>query len=134
MESRNELTESYHCTVRQPTECRPSVILSIQISVVPASGEKLTWFSPWCEESALIFPASFLVVEEYKSWMVGRGAIMIFFSAVLTVRCSVSLSYFVATLSQTDQCVHDGFYDSGYRQYVCSCCRKYILCGAFLEM
>ena len=43
---------------------------------------------PGCEGSAVIFPARFLTLEVYRSWMVGRLALMIF-SADLTVRWSL---------------------------------------------
>lgn len=48
----------------------------------------------------MIFPDSFLVPEEYKSWRVGREAPMIS-SAVLTVQYSLFLSCFVATADHT---------------------------------
>ena len=47
-----------------------------------------------CEESVMIFFACFLIVEEYNSWRVGRGA-------AFTVRCSLFLSCFVAVPNQT---------------------------------
>uniref|UniRef100_A0AAY4A8Y6 Uncharacterized protein n=1 Tax=Denticeps clupeoides TaxID=299321 RepID=A0AAY4A8Y6_9TELE len=49
----------------------------------------------WCEGSEMIFPALFLDLERYRSWMEGRGAPVIL-SAVRTVRCSLILSLLVA--------------------------------------
>src|SRR4029434_4885796 len=51
-------------------------------------GRCLNRLCPGCEGSAVIFPARFLTLEVYRSWMVGRLAPMIF-SADLTVRWSL---------------------------------------------
>ena len=48
----------------------------------------------------MIFPARFLALEVYRSWMVGRSAPIIL-SADLTVRCSLFLSSLVAEPNQT---------------------------------
>ena len=53
----------------------------------------------------MIFPARFLTLEVYRSWMVGRLAPMIF-SADLTVRWSLFLSSLVADPNQTVIEVH----------------------------
>ena len=53
----------------------------------------------------MIFPARFLTLEVYRSWMVGRLALMIF-SADLTVRWSLFLSSLVADPNQTVIEVH----------------------------
>src|SRR4029434_4080833 len=48
----------------------------------------------------MIFPARFLVLDVYRSWMVGRSAPIII-SADLTVRCNLFLSSLVAKPNQT---------------------------------
>src|SRR4029434_608436 len=63
-------------------------------------GRSLKSLCPGCEGSAVIFPARFLTLEVYRSWMVGRLAPMIF-SADLTVRWSLFLSSLVADPNQT---------------------------------
>src|SRR4029434_3659117 len=63
-------------------------------------GRSLNNLCPGCEGSAVIFPARFLTLEVYRSWMVGRLAPMIF-SADLTVRWSLFLSSLVADPNQT---------------------------------
>src|SRR4029434_878228 len=55
---------------------------------------------PGCEGSAMIFPARFLALDVYRSWMVGRSAPIIL-SADLTVRCNLFLSSLVAEPNQT---------------------------------
>ena len=48
----------------------------------------------------MIFPARFLALDVYRSWMVGRSAPIIL-SADLTVRCNLFLSSLVAEPNQT---------------------------------
>ena len=52
-----------------------------------------------------MFPALFRVLEQYRSWIEGRGA-PIMCSAVLTVRCSLDLSFLVGAPNQTVMEVH----------------------------
>ena len=72
----------------------------VQTSVAPARGEELEQIMSMCEGSAMIFPARFLALEVYRSWMVGRSAPIII-SAVLTVHYSLFLSSLVADPNQT---------------------------------
>src|SRR4029434_3283657 len=74
-------------------------------------GRSLNNLCPGCEGSAMIFPARFLTLEVYRSWMVGRLAPMIF-SADLTERWSCFLSSLVADPNQTVIEVHR-LYDCG---------------------
>src|SRR4029434_4640583 len=63
-------------------------------------GRSLNRLCPGCEGSAVIFPARFLTLEVYRSWMVGRSAPIIL-SADLTVRFNLFLSSLVAKPNQT---------------------------------
>src|SRR4029434_8413531 len=68
-------------------------------------GRSLNNLCPGCEGSAVIFPARFLTLEVYRSWMVGRLAQMSF-SEDLTDRWSLFLSSLVADPNQTVIEVH----------------------------
>src|SRR4029434_2476044 len=77
-----------------------------------SEGRSLNSLCPGCEGSAVIFPARFLTLEVYRSWMVGRLALMIF-SADLIVRWSLFLSSLVADPKQTMIEVLLGLLDDG---------------------
>src|SRR4029434_3886153 len=64
-----------------------TVICPADSERLPA-GRSLNSLCPGCEGSEVIFPARFLTLDVYRSWMVGRSAPIIF-SADLTVRWSL---------------------------------------------
>ena len=78
--------------------CR--VVLVCRLLYRLPEGSRSKSLCPGCEGSVMIFPARFLVLERYRSWMEGRGAPMIL-SAARTVRCSLHLSCLVAAPYQT---------------------------------
>ena len=58
-----------------------------------------------CVEDERSLPVLFRVLEQYRSWIEGKGA-QIMCSAVLTVRCSLDLSFLVVAPNKTVMEVH----------------------------
>ena len=69
---------------------------------------------PGCEISVMIFPACFLVLEEYMSWREGRGASNDFFLFLLSsLLQSVPIVFCGSSEPDCDGCAQDRFDDCG---------------------